>query len=103
MDGSGGVLDPRIVRKERESFVALQHLYNLGGAGAGEASLCSRIERDLGFERGACTELVEHLVHVGYVATSGLGEHLSITPAGIAYIEQLARRRRSVRAPHPQD
>lgn len=103
MKGNGGTIDPKAVRRERESFIVLQHLHNLRGEATDEARLCSRVERDLGFEPGACAELVEHLVRVGFATTSGPGDHLWITPAGAEYIERLAWRRRSVRAPAPAE
>jgi hypothetical protein len=87
------------IRKERESFIVLQHLYTLADADPKHAVQCSRIAADLGFHRTGCGPLVEHLISVGCLAWATPGHEVSITPMGVDYIERLAWRRRTVRAP----
>lgn len=84
-------------RRERESFVVLQHAYTLSDADPSASLPYARLGEDLGFAEPHFGDLVAHLVGVGYLARVGAGSLLSITPAGIDYIERLAWRRRSVR------
>lgn len=99
MRSSEAEWSPEQERRERESFVVLQHLYTLSDANPAESLPSGRIRDALGFSEPGFGELVEHLATVGYVTRIGGGSLLSITPAGAEYIERLAWRRRSVRAP----
>ena len=90
-------LEEERIRKERESFIVLQHVYTLADADPSHVMQCSRVAADLGFHRAGCGQLIEHLVSAGCLAWATPGVEVSIPPTGIAYIERLAWRRRTVR------
>ena len=85
------------VRKERSSFVLLQHLYSLSQELPGPLS-ARRLAAELGFtiqEEFACAKL---LARTGLAKWDEI-DQLTLTRAGRDYIERDARRRRSVRLP----
>lgn len=84
-------------RRERESFILLQHAYTLA-EGSPEATLSGAQMADaLGLPQDEARRLIEHLVWEGYFTDLGAGPRISIARQGIEYIERLAWRRRSVR------
>jgi hypothetical protein len=91
------------IRQERESFVVLQHVYTLSDADAGVPVPLARVSGELGFEQRRFAPLLEQLIAVGYVAPIAGGSYAVITSEGVAYIEQLAWRRRSVRLDVPDE
>lgn len=88
-------------RGERESFILLQHAYTLSEGESGVAIPADRLGHELGFGADQLAALVRHLERVGYLAVEGGGRRAAVSPAGVEYIERLAWRRRSVRAPEP--
>ena len=90
--------DYQAERRERDSFVLLQHVYTVTEGSPTEVVRGRRIAEELCFANDEIGELIEHLVRVGYFSRcSGDGDPISITPLGAEYIERLAWRRRTVR------
>ena len=82
-------------RRERDSFIVLQHLYTMGEE-------CSelpvrRIADDLGLAPKYTEEIVENLITTGYLEWAAWAACVRPSPLGVKYIESLAWRRRSLR------
>lgn len=89
--------DYEVERRERESFILLQHAYTLAEANPEAILSGAHMVDDLGFARDAGLRLIEHLVREGYFTDHGTGPRISISRQGIEYIERFAWRRRSIR------
>lgn len=89
--------DEEEIRRERQSFILLQHLYTLTDADPAVAASTHRAALDLGFPPVEIAALVRHLSEAGYLVRARGDTARCIPTAGAAYIERLARRRRSVR------
>ena len=86
----------RTRQRDRNSFILLQHLYTLSDSDRSLVFDTYRIGADLGFTRGTTADLVVHLAAAGCVHIGLGGTEISISTAGIRYLES-AWRRRSVR------
>ena len=82
---------------ERDRYLALLHLYNLAGSAGVGLLTAETIMRDLAFTAARADLIVGTLVRGGLVHQSVVGGGLTLSPAGVRYIEREAGRRRSVR------
>lgn len=87
--------DLRSERMERESFIALQHLYTVSEGNSSRWMPCARMRADLGLTQEETAQIVEHLCAVELIASDG--DSIAIRPDGVGYIERLAWRRHTVR------
>jgi hypothetical protein len=83
--------------RERARFRVLAHVHGRAGADETAPVLCARVADELGLLRLEAAELIEDLLATGLLADAGAGPYVRITPAGIAFLERVAGRRRSVR------
>lgn len=89
----------RQIRRQRESFVALLHVYTITDGARSPIVSAARITADLGLSVREGEAVIDHLAAAGYLARVNPAGSVEITPQGIDYIERQTGRRRSVRAP----
>ena len=89
--------DYRAERRERDSFVLLQHVYTLADGDPVVPVSGQRAAEHLCFRQDEAAELIDHLVHLGYLRQLSEVGLIAISPEGIDYIERLAWRRHSAR------
>lgn len=80
-------------RRERESFILLQHAYAWSHGKPDVPLSAERLAHALGLLPEELAELVRHLAVLGHLGVRGEGVHVAIRPEGIDYIERLAWRR----------
>lgn len=90
--------DPQTEDFQRRAFSLLQQIYTSAEGSPDRRLLASRIADAAGVDRGEALRLMEFLAEEGHLLLDPAGPVVGLTPPGKAYIEQLAWRRRSVRA-----
>lgn len=88
--------DYRAERRERDSFILLQHIYTITEADPSRSVMGSAVAKELGLSDAEASELVEHLSGLGYFEEHS-GRELGMSQKAVDYIEGLAWRRHSVR------
>jgi Mn-dependent DtxR family transcriptional regulator len=83
-------------RREQRRYDFLERFYLLTGEECGAAIRASEIEGELGVPLDESVSMVQDLKRLGYVAFEG-PTRICITEKGIAYVQQGAWRRRSIR------
>ena len=89
-----------VVLRERDTFIILQHVYTLSESRP-EGLPVTEIATDLALAPERAESLVEHLLNIDFLRLVGSRE-VAVTPAGVAYVEELAWRRRTVRLEAPE-
>lgn len=82
---------------ERDRYLILLHMYNLGPSVRTGSLTAEKIARDLAFTAARTELIVGTLIDFGLIQQSIVGGGLDLSPAGTRYIEREAGRRRSVR------
>ena len=88
---------------ERDRYVVLLHLYNIGSIKRGSSLTTEKITRDLGLSPFRAHVLLTNLSDAGYLRSTGRSEGLELTAQGMDYIQNRARRRQSLRLGTPLD
>ena len=93
--------EPPEWQQERFRYRVLRSIYDFAGASA--ARIVSDVEMTSALDADAeeLFEALDYLDQDGYLICAGGRRRICITPVGIEYIERLAGRRRSIRAPAP--
>ena len=94
-------VEPPEWQQERFRYRVLRSIYDFAGASA--TRIVSDVEMTSALDADAeeLFEALDYLDQDGYLICAGGRRRICITPVGIAYIERLAGRRRSIRAPAP--
>lgn len=89
--------DPETEQLERDAFALLQHLHSVSEGDPGVELLGSRAADALRLERDYALRVIRFLEREGLVDFRPEGPSIALTLPGVAYVEHLAWRRRSVR------
>jgi hypothetical protein len=84
-------------RRERNSFVLLQHFHTIIEADIRRTVPGSKLTNELGFGPDESRELINYLLGLGYFEPRS-GQLLAMSPLALEYVERIARRRHSVRS-----
>lgn len=103
MTSRAGRRDPDRERKERLTFIVLQHVESLGSETSTQP-IPPRIADELAMDCFELEELLEALAAAELIVWTGGRDAVRIAPAGTEYVRTGARRRRSVRlfTPRPR-
>ena len=82
---------------ERDAYALLRHVHSVSNADPEVEILGSRLADSLGLDRGYSLQVIRFLQREGLVRYDEAGPTVSLTVPGVAYVEHLAWRRRSVR------
>jgi hypothetical protein len=97
MSAATKLRDPDAEQLERDAFSLLQHLHSVSGGDPEVELLGSRAADVLRLDRDYALRVIRFLEREGLVDFRQEGPCVSLTLPGVAYVEHLAWRRRSVR------
>ena len=93
--------DAEAEQLERDAYLLLRHLHTATGADPNREVLGARLANALGLDRGYTLRVIRLLEREGFIRYNPAGPCVSLTQMGAAYVDHLARRRRSVRRRWP--
>jgi hypothetical protein len=97
MADGGADIPERQLREERMRYEVLLMLYRAAKADTGRVVNAYTFSVDLGAWHAEVFRVIEWLERHGLVTYHGAGPAISITPAGVGYVEADFQRRRTIR------
>lgn len=84
-------------REERLRYEVLRCVYQRAGLGCDLEVDGAHVAMALGLRLGEVDRIAYYLARRGHLASAEGGSRMRITESGVRYVEEVARRRRSVR------